>query len=100
MNSANCVTLRPPWVQAELAHAILATGRPLVLVLVNGRPYAIPGLDQQTHAILEAWLREEEGGAAVAEVLFGQRIRAASCRRHSHFMWAAKISASAASSRS
>ena len=68
----DCATLRLPGVQAELAQSILATGKPLVLVLVNGRPYAIPGLDQQANAILEAWLSGEEGGAAVAEVLFGQ----------------------------
>jgi len=43
----------------------------VVVVLVNGRPLAIPELAQKASAILEAWLPGEEGGAAVAGVLFG-----------------------------
>jgi beta-glucosidase len=61
-----------PGVQEELAQAVLATGKPVALVLINGRPCAIPELAEQSHAILEAWLPGEEGGAAVAEVLFGE----------------------------
>jgi beta-glucosidase len=49
----------------------LATGKPLVVVLVNGRPFAVPWLDEQANAILEAWLPGEEGGAAIADILFG-----------------------------
>jgi beta-glucosidase len=63
--------LRLPGVQEELAKAILATGKPVVAVLINGRPYAIPWLDERANAILEAWLPGEEGGAAVADILFG-----------------------------
>jgi len=63
--------LRLPGVQEDLAHAILAKGKPVVAVLVTGRPYAIPWLDESANAILEAWLPGEEGGTAVAEVLFG-----------------------------
>ena len=63
--------LRLPGVQEGLARAVLATGKPVVAVLVNGRPYAIPWLDEDANAILEAWLPGEEGGAATAEVLFG-----------------------------
>ncbi len=65
-------TLRLPGVQQELADAILATGKPVAVVLVTGRPYAIPELDENANAILEAWLPGEEGGNAVAEVLFGK----------------------------
>ena len=65
------VDLRLPGVQEELAKAVLATGKPVVIVLVNGRPYAIPWLDEQANAILEAWLPGEEGGHAIADVLFG-----------------------------
>jgi beta-glucosidase len=63
--------LRLPGVQEELAKAILATGKPVVAVLINGRPYAIPWLDASANAILEAWLPGEEGGTAIAGVLFG-----------------------------
>jgi beta-glucosidase len=60
-----------PGVQADLARAVLAAGKPVVAVLVNGRPFALPWLDEQANAILEAWLPGEEGGRAIAEVLFG-----------------------------
>ncbi len=66
------VDLRLPGVQEELAKAIIATGKPLVVVLVNGRPLAIPWLAGQANAILEAWLPGEEGGAAIAGALFGE----------------------------
>ena len=63
--------LRLPGVQEELARAVLALGKPVAAVLVNGRPFAVPWLDEQANAILEAWLPGEEGGAAIAEALFG-----------------------------
>jgi beta-glucosidase len=65
------VDLRLPGVQEEFAKVILATGKPVAVVLVNGRPFAIPWLDESANAILEAWLPGEEGGRAIAEVLFG-----------------------------
>jgi beta-glucosidase len=60
-----------PGVQEDLAKAVVATGKPVVVVLVNGRPLSIPWLAENASAILEAWLPGEEGGAAVAAVLFG-----------------------------
>jgi beta-glucosidase len=66
------VDLRLPGVQNELAQAIFATGKPVVVVLVNGRPLAVPDLAGKASAILEAWLPGEEGGTAVADVLFGE----------------------------
>lgn len=60
-----------PGVQEELVRAIYETGTPVVVVLVNGRPYAIPWIAEHIPAIVEAWLPGEEGGAAVADVLFG-----------------------------
>lgn len=65
------VDLRLPGVQSQLAQAVLAVGKPVAVVLVNGRPLVIPELVGKASAILEAWLPGEEGGAAVAAVLFG-----------------------------
>lgn len=64
--------LRLPGVQNELAQAIFSTGKPVVVVLITGRPYAITELDVRANAILEAWLPGEEGGMAIAEALFGE----------------------------
>lgn len=65
-------SLNLPGSQQALADAVLALGKPVILVLVNGRPYAIPKLVEQVDAVLEAWLPGEEGGYAVADVLFGK----------------------------
>lgn len=61
-----------PGVQQALVEAILATGTPVVLVLVTGRPYAIPQLVDATPAVVQAWLPGAEGATALAEVLFGE----------------------------
>jgi beta-glucosidase len=63
--------LNLPGVQANLARAVIETGKPVVVVLMNGKPVTIPWLDEHANAILEAWLPGEEGGPAVADVLFG-----------------------------
>ena len=67
----DCANLRLPGQQERLAEAVFATGKPVVVVLVNGRPYAITDLVEKADAVLEAWLPGEEGGKAVAGVLFG-----------------------------
>lgn len=58
-------------VQEELVQAVAATGKPVVVILVNGRPLSINWIAQNIPAILEAWLPGEEGAEAVADVLFG-----------------------------
>lgn len=57
--------------QQELVDAVLAAGRPVAVVLVNGRPLAVRDIAARAPAIVEAWVCGEEGGRAVAEVLFG-----------------------------
>ena len=63
--------IRLPGIQEKLVEAILAAGKPVVAVLINGRPLAIPHLAEKANAILEAWMPGEEGGGAIAETLFG-----------------------------
>jgi len=60
-----------PGVQLQLLKAIHATGVPLVVVLMNGRPLSIPWLDENVLAILETWYLGVQMGPAVADVLFG-----------------------------
>jgi beta-glucosidase len=57
--------------QEDLVRALVATGKPTVMVLIGGRPVAIPELAAEVPAILEGWYLGQEGGTAVAEVLFG-----------------------------
>lgn len=60
-----------PGVQTDLVKAIVATGKPLVVVLMNGRPLAIPWIAEHAPAILETWFAGTRGGPAIADVLFG-----------------------------
>ncbi|MEQ9878631.1 beta-glucosidase BglX [Pectobacterium aroidearum] len=60
-----------PQGQRDLIAALKATGKPLVLVLMNGRPLALVREDQQADALLETWFSGTEGGNAIADVLFG-----------------------------
>jgi beta-glucosidase len=60
-----------PGVQLDLARAIIATGKPVAVVLFNGRPLAIPELDSIAPAILESWFGGTEAGNGIADVLFG-----------------------------
>ncbi|GAB2973554.1 glycoside hydrolase family 3 N-terminal domain-containing protein [Streptomyces pseudoechinosporeus] len=64
--------LRLPGVQTELLDALTATGTPVVLVLLTGRPYALGRWDGQLAAAVQAFFPGEEGGPAVAGVLSGR----------------------------
>jgi len=57
--------------QDELAAAILALGRPVVVVLINGAPLSIAEIVARANALLEAWYPGQEGGTALADILFG-----------------------------
>lgn len=59
-------------VQQQLVEAVVATGTPTVVVLINGRVFALPWIAEHVPAVVEAWLPGEEGGNALADVLFGQ----------------------------
>jgi len=69
--SSSRTSLDLPQSQRDLITALKATGKPLVLVLMNGRPLALQREQQEADAILETWYTGTEGGHAIAEVLFG-----------------------------
>jgi len=69
--AASRASLDLPGRQQELLEAVAALGKPVVLVLVNGRPLTIPWAAEHVPAILEAWQPGSEGGHAIADVLFG-----------------------------
>ena len=57
--------------QDDLVKAILATGKPVVVLLMGGRPLAVNYIAENVPAILQGWYLGQEGGTAVADVLFG-----------------------------
>lgn len=58
-------------VQLELAQAIHKLGKKMIVVYINGRPIVEPWLEEHADAIIEAWYPGQEGGTALAEILFG-----------------------------
>lgn len=61
-----------PGVQLELAKEMIKTGQPVIVILMNGRPMAIPWLADNVDAILETWFLGSQAGNAIADVLFGE----------------------------
>jgi beta-glucosidase len=57
--------------QNELARAMFALGKPVVVVLINGRPQAVTEVAQRANALVEGWYLGQEGGTAMADILFG-----------------------------
>jgi len=70
--AASTSSLELPGRQEQLLKAAVATGKPVVLVLVNGRPLDIGWAIEHVPAVLEAWFPGSEGGAAVANLLYGE----------------------------
>jgi beta-glucosidase len=64
--------LRLPGVQADLLEELLATGTPVVAVVVSGRPYALGEVHGRAAALVQAFMPGEEGGPAIAGVLSGR----------------------------
>jgi len=69
--SASRTSLDLPGRQLELVQAVHATGKPVVVVLLNGRPLSINWVNKHVPGIIEAWFPGAQGGNAIAEVLFG-----------------------------
>jgi beta-glucosidase len=69
--AASRATLNLPGIQEQMLEAVARAGKPVVLVLENGRPLDIRWASEHVPAILEAWYPGTEGGNAVADVLFG-----------------------------
>jgi beta-glucosidase len=58
--------------QNALVDAVLATGKPVIALLLNGRPLAVTTLAEKANALIEGWYLGEQGGPAVADLLFGK----------------------------
>lgn len=69
--SSSRVTIEMPGSQRKLLQALKATGKPLVVLLMNGRPLAIGWEKDNADALLETWYTGTEGGNAIADILFG-----------------------------
>lgn len=65
-------TLNLTGVQLELVQEVHKLGKPLIVVYINGRPIAEPWIVEHADAILEAWYPGQEGGHAIADILFGE----------------------------
>jgi len=69
--SLSRTSLDLPGRQEQLLEALQATGKPVVLVLINGQPLTVNWANRYVPAILEAWFPNSNGGQAIAETLFG-----------------------------
>lgn len=65
-------SLNLPGVQQQLLDALVATGKPVIVVMTGGRPYNLQGLEDKVAALMMAWAPGQEGGWAIADVLTGR----------------------------
>ena len=73
--------------QDDLVKAILATGKPTIVFLQHGRPNSINYVAENVPAILDGWYLGQEGGTAIADVIFGDYNPAGSCRSPCRDRW-------------
>ncbi|HEX7723210.1 MAG TPA: glycoside hydrolase family 3 N-terminal domain-containing protein [Pyrinomonadaceae bacterium] len=69
--TASRTSLDLPGRQLDLAQAVYATGKPVIVVLLNGRPISINWVDKYVPGIIEGWFPGAQGGTAIADILFG-----------------------------
>ena len=71
--AASRADIRLPQIQLDLVKKIKGINKPIIVVLFNGRPLDLHGVIDEADAILEAWFPGTEGGAAIADLLFGDK---------------------------
>ena len=69
--SGDKLSLKLPGVQEELLELLAATGKPLIVALFAGSPLDLRKVDQLANAVIQAWYPGQDGGKALAEILFG-----------------------------
>lgn len=69
----DCSNLELPGYQKKLAEAIFALGKPVITILIQGRPYAVPDIAEKSAGLLCCFYPGMQGGQAIAEILFGLR---------------------------
>ena len=68
----DCADLNLPLAQRELAEAIFSTGKPVISVIISGRPMVVTQIEEQSKALLQSFYPGVMGGQAIAEVIFGK----------------------------
>ena len=75
--AARRADIRLPQIQLDLVKTLKGVNKPIIVALFNGRPLDLHGVIDEADAILEAWFPGTEGGAAIADLFSGNKIRQA-----------------------